>query len=333
MEKFEAPIQESLIQELIELWETIPELHTNEEWQRELLGLEPSFNRILIYIVRERGRVVAMCQFYISRRMPILSEFSYPGTRPECRGRGIATELWGAAIDDMKAMRVEAIFLGTFDRIAFRLYRRLGFSKLPASLTFVQALNGLSAEEFLVDWFRDAGSVTVSSGDPGDQLPSYPLIVSPHDWQILDANAGLMSTRYSLHRTFRGLYLKCANVGDDENGARFSATMSDGKVVGMSTARLEDDGTCAVDGFVHHRYPDSWDDLILAAIGFGNSRGARAVHACVSREDIEKCQRFAALGFQEVADAPGFVLDCLQLNRSKEIEPISVPAVKMELKM
>ena len=333
MEKFEAPIQESLLQELIELWETIPELPTNEEWRRELLGLVPSFNRILIYIVREGGRVVAMCQFYISRRMPILSEFSYPGTRPDCRGRGIATQLWGAAIDDMEAMGVEAIFLGTFDRIAFRLYRRLGFSKLPASLTFVQALNGLSAEEFLADWFRDAGPATLSSGNPGDQLPSYPLIVSQHDWQVLDANAGLMSTRYSLHRTFRGLYLKCANVGDDENGARFSATTDDGKVVGMSTARLGDDGSCAVDGFVHGRYPDSFDDLILAAIGFGGSRGASAVHARVSREDIEKCQRFAALGFREAGSAPDFVLDCLQLNRQKEIEPISVPAVKMELKM
>ncbi len=333
MEKFEAPIQESLLQELIELWETIPELQTNEEWQRELLGFGPSFNRILIYIVRERGRVVAMCQFYISRRMPILSEFSYPGTRPECRGRGIATKLWGAAVDDMKAMGVDAIFLGTFDRIAFRLYRRLGFSKLPASLTFVQALNGLSAEEFLADWFRDAGPATVSRGDPGDQLPSYPLIVSPHDWQVLDANAGLMSTRYSLHRTFRGLYLKCANVGDDADGARFSATTSDGKVVGMSTARLEDDSTCAVDGFVHHRYPDLWDDLILAAIGFGQSRGASAVLARVSREDIEKCQRFAALGFREAGYAADFVLDCLQLNRQKEIEPIPVPAVKMELQI
>ena len=333
MEKFEAPIQESLLQELIELWETIPELQTNEEWQRELLGFGPSFNRILIYIVRERGRVVAMCQFYISRRMPILSEFSYPGTRPECRGRGIATKLWGAAVDDMKAMGVDAIFLGTFDRIAFRLYRRLGFSKLPASLTFVQALNGLSADEFLVDWFRDAGPATLSSGDPGDQLPSYPLIVSPHDWQVLDANAGLMSTRYSLHRTFRGLYLKCANVGDDEDGARFSATTSDGKVVGMSTAIMDDDGSCAVDGFVHHRYPDLWDDLILAAVGFGESRGASAVHARVSLEDIEKCQRFAALGFRDAGSAPDFVLDCLQLNRKKEIEPISVLAVKMELKM
>ena len=333
MEKFEAPIQESLLHELIEFWETIPELQTNEEWRRELLGLEPSFNRILIYIVREGGRIVAMCQFYISRRMPVLSEFSYPGTRPEYRDRGIATELWGAAIDDMKAMGVDAIFLGTFDRIAFRLYRRLGFSKLPASLTFVQALNGLSAEEFLVDWFRDAGPATLSSGDPGDQLPSYPLIVSPHDWQVLDANAGLMSTRYSLHRTFRGLYLKCANVGDDENGARFSATTSDGKVVGMSTARLEDDSTCAVDGFVHHHYLDSWDDLILAAIGFGQSRGASAVLARVSREDIEKCQRFAALGFREAGYAADFVLDCLQLNRRKEIEPIPVPAVKMELQI
>ena len=333
MEKFEAPIQESLLQELIELWGTIPELHTNEEWRRELLGLEPSFNRILIYIVRKRGRIVAMCQFYISRRMPILSEFSYPGTRPEFRGRGIATELWGAAIDDMKAMGVDAIFLGTFDRIAFRLYRRLGFSKIPASLTFVQALNGLSAEEFLVDWFRDAAPATVSPGDPGDQLPSYPLIVSPHDWQVLDANTGLMSTRYSLHRTFRGLYLKCANVGDKENGARFSATTSDGKVVGMSTARLDGDGSCAVDGFVHHRYLDSWDDLMRTAIEFGYSRGARAIHACVSREDIEKCQRFAALGLREAGSAPDFVLDCLQLNTRKEIEPISVPAVKMELQM
>ena len=333
MEKFEAPIQESLLQELIELWDTIPELRTNEEWRRELLGLVPSFNRILIYIVREGGRIVAMCQFYISRRMHILSEFSYPGTRPECRGRGIATELWGAAIDDMKAMGVEAIFLGTFDRIAFRLYRRLGFSKLPASLTFVQALNGLSAEELLADWFRDAGPATLSSGNPGDQLPSYPLIVSQHDWQVLDANAGLMSTRYSLHRTFRGLYLKCANVGDDENGARFSATTDDGKVVGMSTARMDDDDSCAVDGFVHGRYPDSFDDLILATIGFGESRGASAVHARVSREDIEKYQRFAALGFQEMGDAPDFVLDCLQLNRQKEIKPISVPAAKMELKM
>ena len=333
MERVEAPIQESLLRELIELWETIPELRTTEEWRRELLGLEPSYNRILIYIVREHGKVVAACQFYISRRMPILSEFSYPGTRPECRGRGIATELWGAAIDDMKAMGVDAIFLGTFDRIAFRLYCRLGFSKLPASLTFVQALNGLSAEEFLVDWFRDAGPATVSRGDPGDQLPSYPLIVSPHDWQVLDANAGLMSTRYSLHRTFRGLYLKCANVGDDENGARFSATTSDGKVAGMSTARLEGDASYAVDGFVHHRYRNSWNDLIRAATEYGKSRGARAVHARVSREDGEKREGFAALGFREVGAAPDFVLDCLQLNRQKETEPISVPAVKMELRI
>jgi hypothetical protein len=53
MEKFEAPIQESLLQGLIELWETILELHTNEEWRRELLGIQSSFNRILIYFVRD----------------------------------------------------------------------------------------------------------------------------------------------------------------------------------------------------------------------------------------------------------------------------------------
>jgi len=271
-----------------------------------------------------------MCEFYVSRRLPILSEFTYPGTRPEFRGQGIATELWGAAIDDMKALGVQAIFLGTNHPVAFRLYRLLGFSKLPGTLTFVQALDGRSAEEFLVDWFRDAGPATVSPGDLDDKLPSYPLVVSPHDWQVLDANGGLMSTRYSLHHTFAGLYMKCANVGNDENGARFSARTDDGRVVGMSTARLDVDGSCAVDGFVQHRYRDLLNDLIEQAAAFGSSQGAGAVHAHLSREDNGKRRLFEGLGFREVGPAPDFVLDGLQLNQKREIEPISVPGLKME---
>ena len=55
MEKFEAPIQESLLQELIELWDTIPELPTNEEWRRELLGLD-AILQPHTHLYRARGR-------------------------------------------------------------------------------------------------------------------------------------------------------------------------------------------------------------------------------------------------------------------------------------
>ena len=333
MEKFEAPLPEELVQELSEFWQTIPELQTDERWRRDLLGLDPSHNRTLVYFVRRREKIAAMCQIWISRRLPVLSEFTYPATRPSFRGEGIGTVLWGSAIADVRAAGGRAIFLGTNERAAFRLYRRLGFSKLPASITFVKELSGKTAEEFLVDWFREAGPASVSVGHPDDQIPSYPLIVSPHDWQVLDANAGLFSLRYSLHRTFHGLYRAYERVVGDGHGARFAARTTDGRVVGMSTARLHADGSCSVDGFVHHNYLKSWHELIAQAIQFGRNRGAALVHSRVSREDIEKRQLFEELAFREVGPASEFSLDSLQLNNERKIEPLSVPAVRMELRV
>lgn len=333
MEKFEAPLAEALVQELDEFWQTIPELQTNERWRRELLGLDGSHNRTLVYLARRHGMIAAMCQFWVSRRLPELSEFTYPATGPAFRREGIGTELWGAAIADVKAAGGRAIFLGTNERAAFRLYRRLGFSKLPASITFVKELNGKAAEEFLVDWFRGAGPASVSDGHPDDQIPSYPLIVSPHDWQVLDANAGLFSLRYSLHRTFHGLYRSYERVIGDGHGARFAARTTDGRVVGMSTARLHADGSCSVDGFVHHYYLKSWHELIAPAIQFGRNRGATLVNSRVSSEDIEKRQLFEELEFREVGPASEFSLDSLQLNKERKIEPLAVPAMRMELRV
>ena len=330
MEKLEAPLPKELVQELSEFWQTIPELQTNERWRRELLGLDPSHNRTLVYLLRRGGTIAAMCQIWISRRLPELGEFTYPATRPAFRGEGIGTALWSAAIADVKAAGGRVIFLGTNERAAFRLYRRLGFSKLPASITFVKVLNGQAAEEFLVDWFRESGPARVSLGDAEDQIPSYPLIVSPHDWQVLDANAGLFSLRYSLHRTFHGLFRAYERVVGDGRGARFAARTIDGRVVGMSTGRLHADGSCSLDGFVHHNYHESWHELITPAIEFGRSRGAELVRARVSREDFEKRKLFKELGFGEVGPAPEFVLDSLQLNNERNVEPLTVPAIGME---
>ena len=330
MEKFEAPIPEALVQELIDLWQAIPELGPDERWRRELLGLDPSPNRSIVYLVRRGGQIAGACQFWISRRLPTLSEFTYPGTRPEFRRQGIATGLWGAAIEDVKAAGVRVIFLGTYYPAAFRVYRRLRFSKMPASITLIKVLSGQSPEEFLVDWFREAGPASVSTGEPDDQIPSYPLLVSPHDWQVLDANAGSFSLRYSLHRTFHGLYRQFERVSGDGNGARFTARSNEGRVVGMSTARLDAEGWCSVDGFVHRYYLELWDELIESAVAFGKSRGCRGARARVSREDLRKREMFEKLGFQGAGPAAEFVLDCLQLNRARDIEPVAVPALRME---
>ena len=331
VEKYEAPIAEELVGELVEFWEMIQELQPTDQWRRDLLGLEHTDQRILIYVVRREGKITGVCQLSVSRRLPILAEFDYPATLPEFRRKGIGAKLWGAATDDFKSAGGKAIFLGTNLADAFHLYRRLGYSKMPGSIALVKVLDGESPEAFLTDWFRQAGPATVSAGVPDDQIASYPLLISPHDWQVLDANVGLLSVRYSLQHTFVGLYECYEQVMADGDGARFAARTDDGRVVGMSTARLDADGSCSVDGFAHRYYLESWKELINPAIEFGKNRGADLIHARVSSKDYEKRKLFEEMGLGEAGDAPEFMLDGLQLNHERSIEPISVPAIRMEL--
>ena len=330
MDKYEVPIAEELVRELVEFWQMIPELQPTEQWRRKLLGLEQNHERTIIYVLRRGGKIAGMCQLSVSRRLPALGQFDWPATIPEFRRAGIGALLWSAAVDDFEAAGGRAIFLGTNLADAFRLYRRLGYSKMPASITLVKVLDGESPEVFLTDWFRETGPAMVSAGEPDDQIPSYPLLISPHDWQVLDANVGLLSVRYSLQHTFAGLYEGYEQVVADGNGARFAARADDGRVVGMSTARLDADGSCSVDGFVHRYYLELWNELIGRAVEFGKSRGAGLIHARVSREDFEKRKRFEEIGLREAGPAPEFVLDGLQLNDARNIEPVSVAAIRME---
>jgi len=71
-------------------------------------------------------------------------------------------------------------------------------------------------------------------------------------------------------------------------------------------------------------------ELMEPAIEFGRSQGAGLIHARVSREDLEKRELFEELEFREVGPAPEFVLDALQMNTERNIEPVTVPAVRMQ---
>ncbi len=330
MDKYEVPITEELVRELVDFWKLIPELQPDEQWQRKLLALEHTHERTIIYLLRRGEKIAGMCQLSVSRRLPALAEFDWPATAPEFRHAGIGAKLWSVATDEFESAGGRVIFLGTNFADAFRLYRRLGYSKMPASIALVKVLDGESPEVFLTDWFREAGPATVSAGDPDDQLPSYPLLISPHDWQVLDANVGLLSVRYSLQRTFAGLFEGYEQLVSDGNSARFVARAADGRVVGISTAQLDPDGSCSVDGFVHRYYLELWDELIAQAIEFGKKRGAGLIHARVSCEDFEKRKLFEEIGLREAGPAPQFVLDGLQLNDARSIEPVSVAAIRME---
>ena len=154
----------------------------------------------------------------------------------------------------------KAVFLGTENPDAARIYHRLGWRKIANSTDYVNVTTGDSPEEYLADYFRTPSSVNIVTGDASLSVPMIPLLLTPHDWQVLDGNlpTPMISTRYAEQNSCMGLMSqvllsrqarRCRVVrGEDERR----------RLVGISTAWIDADGVCYVDGFIHARFSDSY---------------------------------------------------------------------------
>ena len=236
------PLEAGLVDELFEFWvanfggpiDVVPQ---------DLLADEPA-RYMTVYLRRLSGRLAGACLLASSKGLPTVGGFGEVATSPDFRRRGIAGELCRDAVDDFREREGQALFLGTGNPDTARIYYRLGWRKLAGANVMANISDDRSPEEFLVDHFRHLGQATVRAASPADRVPMIPLLVSPHDWQVLDANAAMFSTRYAVQSSCMGLYRRYSAVAEEGRGAWFSAVAEGGQVVGLSTARLDGDGGC-----------------------------------------------------------------------------------------
>ena len=305
--RLEAPLEPSLVDELFEFWEPIfggPIDITPDT----LLGSEGAESVIAVYVRRMEGRIAGACLVATSNALPELGGLGEVATGAEARRTGIATRLSERARDDFADRGGQAIFLGTVNPGAARIYFRLGWRKLAGANLMVNVVSGDSPEEFLVDYFRGLGSVEVRGPSPADRAPMIPLLATPHDWQALDFNAGMLSTRYAVQDSCLGLYRRYMALTRDGRGAWFCASDERGQLAGLSTALMDGDGGCRVDGFIRGEKRDSWQALIGRAVDWGADRSASAIRATVSVEDDEKLALFESEGFRMVGAGGTFDL-------------------------
>ena len=305
--RLEAPLEQPLVEELFAFWEPIfggPIDITPET----LLGSEEAQSLITVYTRRLGDNLAGACLLATSRTLPALGGLGEVATSPQARRSGIATQLSQQARDDFAERGGQAIFLGTVNPGAARIYFRLGWRKLAGANLMVNVLSGNSPEEFLVDYFRGLGSAQVREPSPADRIPMIPLLVSPHDWQMLDSNTAMLSTRYAVQDSCLGLYRRYMALTGDGQGAWFCAADSLGQLDGLSTARLDGAGGCAVDGFTRRENLHSWNALIQRAVDWGTNRNASPIWATVSVEDDEKLALFESVGFSGVGAGEPFDL-------------------------
>lgn len=326
--RLEIPISEDLTDNLTEFWNRI--FGQNPDVTRGVfLGDEVKHNHNRLYIENRNGEIAGTCLLTISRSVPGLASFGGVATNPIHRRSGIATELCDHAVNDFKEKGGGAVFLGTSNSNAARIYYRHGWRYLAGGATMANITNGDSPEEYLVNYFHEAGQTSVRVASATERVPMIPLIHTPHDWQVLDSNASqhIYSTRYARQVSCNGLYPRYEYVRSNGCGNWFAANTADGRVIGLATVRLTNDNSCRVDGFTHKRHIGSWPKLIDTAVRWGINHGNGNIHALLSVEDEEKQAKFEAMGFKFGRSGEPFSIGERKVNsvrmdlENDEIEP------------
>jgi GNAT superfamily N-acetyltransferase len=302
------PLPEGLIPELTAFWEEIFET-SYEDFKPIFAGDETEDNEDILYLMRQGEDLAGTSHLTVGKAEPRLGGLGEVATPSAFRRQGIAAQLCESALDDFRGQGGEAFFLGTGNPAAARIYYRLGWRKLAGANVMALIVSGKSPEAFLVDYFREAeGQITVIPGTAAQRIPMIPLIVCPHDWQVLDANAGILSTRYAVQSSCMGLYPKYDVLIQQQSGTWFGAGADSGHLIGLATARLDGSGVCHVDGFTHQDCLDAWEDLIQSAMDWGADRGATEWRGTLSVEDEDKQSLFKSLGFNASGEGEAFTL-------------------------
>ena len=319
-QRFEIPIQQDLAEELFAFWKEIFGSEDPDIPIGVFLGDEVDHNRLVTFLDRDGDTLAGTCGITIPKAEPRLAGFGEVATLPDYRGRGIATRLCGQAVEEFVEQGGEAVFLGTGNPEAARIYHRLGWRRIAGSNVWANVTTGDSPEEYLADYYRTPSNVSIVPGDASLRVPMIPLLLTPHDWQVLDGNlpVPMLSIRYAVQNSCMGLCRKYYDLVKHEGTAWFAARTDDGRIVGISTAKMIDANSCAVDGFIHARHGDSYDALIGAAIDWGRSEGASGVTARLSVEDEDKQAAFESLGFRKGDVDGSFELD------DREVEAVAV---------
>ena len=310
-QRYEIPIEQDLAEELFAFWKEVFGPGDPDIPMDVFLGDEVDHSRLITYLERDGDTLTGTCGITISQANPRLAGFGEVATRPDYRGRGIASRLCGQAVEEFVAQGGEAVFLGTGNPDAARIYHRLGWRRIAGSYVWANVTTGDSPEEYLADYYRVPGQVSIVPGDASLRVPMIPLLLTPHDWQVLDGNlpVPMVSIRYAMQSSCMGLCRKYYDLVKRDGTSWFAAKTDDDRLVGISTAKIVDSNTYAVDGFIHARFGDSYDGLFGAAIEWGRSEGARLITARLSVEDEDKQAAFESLGFRKGSVDGSFALD------------------------
>lgn len=310
----EVPIASDRAVRFTELWERLFKV-SYEAWYPVLSGSEGAVNRNVIYYCEDDRSLMGTCLLTVRQADPLLGGLGEVAVAEPFREQGIATILCRKARDDFFSTGGEALFLGTVNPAAERIYERLGWQPIPGTSVMVALRNDETPETFFTRYFdHQRQPVDCRIARANVRIPLIPLALYPHKWKLLDANTKLMSTRYVVQSSCMGLYPKYGFGIGKSRAVAYACWTPDDRLVGIVTARMENGEVAVVDGFVHPEWCDQYENLMGYAIRWARRYGLREALVKVLIEDDEKYNLLVSTGFLDLGRRTKIVIAEQQLE-------------------
>ena len=298
------PVEPTTVSQLLALW-TDAFGEWDQESERVLAGSERAYNCGLVFAVLCEGAIAAAAETTQPLRNPTLGTLGEVATWPRHRQQGIGTAVVEAARDRFFADGGQALFLGTENAAAERLYRRLGWERPEAGMMVNLGGGATSPNEFIADYFSGVATVErITAGNASARACLPVLAVAPHPWRLLDANVPLHSTRQAPVRRCSSLLVQYERLALDGTGAWFEGRDRVDRLIGVATAR--DLGRAVrVDTFAHARTIGAASALLDHATQWARDCGRDvAIVADVAVVDADKRALFERMGFHRPRGGP-----------------------------
>ena len=246
--KLTTPLNVQTTNNLFNFWSNIFGPQTDPDIPKHVFtGSEARYNSNATYFEKQNEVIASTCVLTVPIKITGIGGLAEVATDPLFRRKGLASKLCSVALQDFQSNDGEALFLGTGNPEAARIYHQLGWRKITGANVMVNITSNISPEEYLTDRFTKHDKLIVELATPIARIPMIPLLINPHDWHVLDVNCGMFSTKYGIQNSCMGLYRRYSHIRAHGNGEWFTASTIDGKIVGISSAYMLDKNVDVID--------------------------------------------------------------------------------------
>tara|TARA_Y100000768_G_C23986587_1_gene689216 strand:- start:3833 stop:4795 length:963 start_codon:yes stop_codon:yes gene_type:complete len=293
------PISQKKSSNLYDLWiKNGFENEKNIDINKSLLsGSEVQSNLIKLYLYENKDHILSSAVIVMNIQNPSIAAIGEVCTSLNSRGKGLANSLCEKIIEDYFSNdQNNAIFLGTVNPIAEKIYKSLGWKNIDNSLVMFNSKNQDDFESFLNKYNKNELRKNISEGNSNFRLSIIPFVLSIRSNNQIDLNSKINLINKT--SSCLGLFNKYESL-QFRQGKWFSLSDDENRIFSIVSYLEENNKSFRIDGLFNKFYYDDSKKLIKFLVNKLVNQKANKIYAEIYKKDELKLQLFHELGFTE----------------------------------